>query len=123
MAVETLGEALLPESRTASHRRADDRRHGGHLADADRHSGIQGTEFVSRDLDLWAYQRGVTLDFSRPGKPTDNAFIESQRQISSGMSERALVHEPRRNVWKRTRSRGLLDSHYRGYKPLPVSDS
>ena len=37
----------------------------------------QGTEFVSRDLDLWAYHRGVTLDFSRPGKPTDNAFIES----------------------------------------------
>jgi putative transposase len=37
----------------------------------------QGTEFVSRDLDLWAYQRGVTLDFSRLGKPTANAFIES----------------------------------------------
>ena len=37
----------------------------------------QGSEFVSRDLDLWAYQRGVMLDFSRPGKPTDNAFIES----------------------------------------------
>jgi hypothetical protein len=37
----------------------------------------QGSEFVSRDLDLWAYQRGVTLDFSRPGKPTNNAFIES----------------------------------------------
>lgn len=37
----------------------------------------QGTEFVSRDLDLWAYPRGVTLDFSRPGKPTDNSFTES----------------------------------------------
>ena len=37
----------------------------------------QGSEFVSRDLDLWAYQKGVTLDFSRPGKPTDNAFIEA----------------------------------------------
>jgi putative transposase len=37
----------------------------------------QGTEFVSRDLDLWAYHRGVTIDFSRPGKPTDNAFIEA----------------------------------------------
>jgi putative transposase len=37
----------------------------------------QGTEFVSRDLDLWAYQHGVMLDFSRPGKPTDNAFIEA----------------------------------------------
>jgi putative transposase len=38
---------------------------------------VQGSEFVWRDLDLWAYQRDVTLDFSRPGKPTDNAFIES----------------------------------------------
>ena len=37
----------------------------------------QGTEFVSRDLDLWAYAKGVTLDFSRPGKPTDNAFAEA----------------------------------------------
>ena len=37
----------------------------------------QGPEFISKDLDLWAYRRGVVLDFSRPGKPTDNAFIES----------------------------------------------
>jgi putative transposase len=37
----------------------------------------QGSEFISRDLDLWAYMNGVTLDFSRPGKPTDNAFIEA----------------------------------------------
>ena len=37
----------------------------------------QGSEFISRDLDLWAYQRNVVLDFSRPGKPTDNAFIEA----------------------------------------------
>jgi len=37
----------------------------------------QGSEFISRDLDLWAYQNDVVLDFSRPGKPTDNAFIES----------------------------------------------
>jgi putative transposase len=36
-----------------------------------------GSEFMSRDLDLWAYANGVTLDFSRPGKPTDNAFIEA----------------------------------------------
>jgi putative transposase len=36
-----------------------------------------GSEFISRDLDLWAYARGVTLDFSRPGKPTDNAFAEA----------------------------------------------
>ena len=37
----------------------------------------QGTELVSRDLDLWAYTHNVVLDFSRPGKPTDNAFVEA----------------------------------------------
>lgn len=36
-----------------------------------------GPEFISKDLDKWAYENGVTLDFSRPGKPTDNALIES----------------------------------------------
>lgn len=36
-----------------------------------------GPEFISKELDLWAYTNKVTLDFSRPGKPTDNAFIES----------------------------------------------
>ncbi len=36
----------------------------------------QGPEFISRDLDLWAYTYGVVLDFSRPGKPTANAFAE-----------------------------------------------
>ena len=36
-----------------------------------------GSEFISRDLDMWAYHKEVTLDFSRPGKPTDNSHIES----------------------------------------------
>ena len=36
-----------------------------------------GPEFVSKALDRWAYANSVTLDFSRPGKPTDNAFVES----------------------------------------------
>ncbi len=36
-----------------------------------------GSEFISRDLDLWAYPKDVTLDFSRPGKLTDNGFIEA----------------------------------------------
>ncbi len=37
----------------------------------------QAPEFVGRDLDLCAYQKVVILDFSRPGKPMDNSFIES----------------------------------------------
>ncbi len=36
-----------------------------------------GPEFVSKVLDLWAYQAKVTLDSSRPGRSTDNAYIES----------------------------------------------
>jgi len=36
-----------------------------------------GSEFISKVMDRWAYERGVELDFSRPGKPTDNAKIES----------------------------------------------
>jgi len=36
-----------------------------------------GSEFISKDFDRWAYENNVTLDYSRPGKPTDNPFIES----------------------------------------------
>jgi putative transposase len=36
-----------------------------------------GPEFAGRALDQWAYLNGVELDFSRPGKPTDNAYIEA----------------------------------------------
>ncbi len=36
-----------------------------------------GTEFTSKALDEWAYRRGVKLDYTRPGKPTDNGLIES----------------------------------------------
>lgn len=37
----------------------------------------QGSEFVSRNLDLWADATDITLDFSWSGKPIDNAFIEA----------------------------------------------
>jgi putative transposase len=37
----------------------------------------KGPEFVSQSLDLWASVNGVKLDFSRPGKPTENAVIDS----------------------------------------------
>jgi putative transposase len=61
----------------------------------------QGTEFVSRDMDLWAYQRGVTLEFSRPEKPSDNAFIEAFnnrfRAECLGMS-RSLLNIAKRSL-------------------------
>ena len=36
-----------------------------------------GAEFTGQLMDLWAYHHGVRIDFSRRGKPTDNAFIET----------------------------------------------
>jgi putative transposase len=36
-----------------------------------------GPEFAGKALDAWAYQRGVKLHFIRPGKPVENAFVES----------------------------------------------
>jgi putative transposase len=59
----------------------------------------QGSEFVSRDLDLWAYQRGVIL---LPAGQTDRQRLHRvvQRQVPRRVLECALVHEPRRRAAK-----------------------
>ena len=36
-----------------------------------------GSEFTGKAMDQWAYEKGIKLDFIRPGKPNENAFIES----------------------------------------------
>jgi len=36
-----------------------------------------GPEFISKDFDRWAYWNHVELDYSRPGKPSDNALVEA----------------------------------------------
>jgi putative transposase len=36
-----------------------------------------GPEFISKALDAWAHEHGVQLEFSRPGTPTDNPYIEA----------------------------------------------
>jgi hypothetical protein len=54
---------------------------------------------------LWGYQRSATLDFSRPGKPTDKAFIESfNGKFRGTIFDCALVHEASTNA---QRMRGL----------------
>lgn len=35
-----------------------------------------GSEFISKALDKWAYDNKIILDFSKPGKPTDNPYIK-----------------------------------------------
>jgi putative transposase len=46
-----------------------------------------GSEFSGRLLDLWAYHHKSQIDFSRPGKPTDNCFIETFATIESWQVE------------------------------------
>lgn len=36
-----------------------------------------GSEFAGRTFDLWAYHQKAAIDFNRPGKPTDNCFVET----------------------------------------------
>lgn len=36
-----------------------------------------GPEFISKAVDAWVYRNQVALKFSRLGKPTDNAYVES----------------------------------------------
>lgn len=36
-----------------------------------------GSEFAGKMLDKWVYERGIRIDFSRPGTPTDNVPVES----------------------------------------------
>ncbi len=43
----------------------------------DGNFGRYGSEFISKPMDRWAYENGVELDFSRPGRPIDNAKVES----------------------------------------------
>lgn len=35
-----------------------------------------GSDFISKEVDKWAYEKGAILDYSRPGKPTGNPYLE-----------------------------------------------
>lgn len=79
--------------------------------------GDNGSEFISRDLDFWAYANAVTLDFSRLGKPTDRLHRSVQQQAAIGVPERPLVHEPCRRPRK---VGGLAQTLQRS--PIPQRD-
>ncbi len=61
-----------------------------------------GTEFTSKSLDEWAWHCGVKLDFIRPGKPTENAFIESfngrLRDECLNVNEFASIDDARQRI-------------------------
>ena len=66
-----------------------------------------GPEFAGRALDQWADFNQVELDFSRPGKPTDNAYIESfnarlrQELLNASWFLSIADARERTEVWRR----------------------
>jgi putative transposase len=53
----------------------EDLRRQGHMPQCLRLDN--GPEFTGKALDAWAQEHSVRLEFTRPGKPTDNGHIES----------------------------------------------
>ncbi len=61
-----------------------------------------GPEFSGKALDTWAFEHGVQIEFSRPGKPTDNGHIESFngkfREECLNQNVFLSLHDARRTV-------------------------
>jgi putative transposase len=76
-----------------------------------------GPELRSRVLDQWAYEHGVVLDFIQPGKPTQNAMIES---FNGKMREELL-----NTRWWRSlaEARTAVAAHVEDYNQVRPHDS
>ena len=77
-----------------------------------------GPEFTGQALSQWAFENGVELHFIRPGKPTENAFIESfngklrdeclNEKWSSSLAEARRIIEEWRRDYNRVRPHSSL---------------
>lgn len=73
-----------------------------------------GTEFTSRAMDHWAYWNQVKLDFSRPGKPTDNAHVEA---FHSSLRRECLSQHWFLNVAEAARTLSAWRDDYNKHRP------
>jgi putative transposase len=62
-----------------------------------------GSEFTGQMMDLWAYHSRVKIDFSRPGEPTDNAYVERFNGVPDNLLWGAGRFAP--NAWTRIASK------------------
>src|SRR5438034_6652953 len=73
-----------------------------------------GPEFAGQALDVWAYERGVKLHFIQPGKPIQNAFIES---FNGKMRDECLNEHWFRTLSEARHHRSLEKGLQRGSAP------
>lgn len=73
-----------------------------------------GTEFTSKAMFFWSKERGVTLGFIQPGKPTQNAFVES---LNGKFRNECLNRNWFRTVDEARVEIDLWRSHYNNVRP------
>ena len=82
-----------------------------------------GAEFTGQIVDLWAYHHKVKMDFSRPGKPQQNGFVESfngsLRDECLNINWFASLAEARRLIeaWRRDSNESRLHMAHNGQSP------
>lgn len=74
-----------------------------------------GSKFISKSLDKWAYEHGVTMDFSRPGKPTDNPSNVSIDNINIDLILSPIVYE---SLFNQISFMRMLDWLHQGAVPF-----
>ena len=73
-----------------------------------------GTEFVAKPFDQFAFWNKIMLDFSRPGKPTDNAFIES---FNGGVRRELLNPSYFETIEEARRAARIWRTEYNDFRP------
>ncbi len=79
-----------------------------------------GPEFTSKALDAWAYEHGVNLSFIEPGKPTQNAYIES---FNGKLRDECLNEELFFNLEDSARQIELWRQDYNNHRPHSSLDN
>lgn len=71
-----------------------------------------GTEFTCKHFDSWAYHRGIKLDFISPGRPVENAFIES---FNGKLRDKCLNVHWFKDIWE---AQFLIEKWRREYNEM-----
>jgi len=87
-----------------------------------------GPEFTSKALDAWAHAAGVKLHFIRPGKPTENDYLESfngrfrEECLNENWFGNLVEARTRIEIWRRHYNEERPHSSLFGSTPLEYSN-
>jgi putative transposase len=88
-----------------------------------------GTEFFSKAMDAWCHARNVRLDFIRPGRPTENGYIESfngklrDECLNAELFSDLLDARQKLEAWRRDYNENRPHSSIRNLTPVEYANS